>query len=81
MGIRNYFKGDAEFYIFCLTELSGIKRMELLNITEQCYSNKTIAKKWRNTIAKTIHPDICDIETSKEALSQLNKIYENMIAK
>lgn len=55
--------------------------MELLNITEQCYSNKTVAKKWRNTIAKTIHPDICNIETSKEALSELNKIYENMVTK
>lgn len=74
-----YFTSKEAEYIFYLLELDGKNRAEKLNISMKCYSNKSEAKRWRDSIAKVIHPDICKNPRAKEAVLKLNQLYEDMI--
>lgn len=74
-----YFKGNAERYIFFLLELDGKERLDKLGINKLHYSKKEIANKWRNNIAKIIHPDICHHPNAENAISKLNDMYKEMI--
>ena len=75
----NYFKSDADKYIFCLLELSGEERMKQLKIYKSLYVNKEAAREWYKNIAKSIHPDICTSEKSAEAMAELTSIYNKMV--
>lgn len=74
-----YFKSEAEKYIFYLLELDGEMRQRKLKINKMHYSNLQIAEKWRNAIAKKIHPDNCKHIKAELAMSELNKLYQEMI--
>lgn len=74
-----YFKSNADKYIFALCELDGENREKLLGITREHYSKLKSAKSWRNNIVKLIHPDHCKSKNAKEAIAKLNQIYERMI--
>lgn len=76
---EKYFKSKADEYIFYLLELDGKQRADKLNITMKCYSDKSEAKKWRDSIAKVIHPDKCNNERANESLSRLNQFYKEML--
>ena len=76
---NNYFVSPAAEYIFYLVELDGKDRLDKLNVTRKLYSNKKLAKSWRDKSAKEIHPDKCSIPNSKEAIAKLNQLYEGMI--
>ena len=75
----NYFKSEADRYIFCLLELSGEERMKQLKIYKSLYMNKNIAKEWYKEIAKSIHPDVCKCERADEAMAELTSIYNKMV--
>lgn len=74
-----YFKGNAEKYIFFLIELDGKERLDKLGISRLHYSKKEVASKWRNNIAKVIHPDVCHHPNAERAMSELNDMYKEMI--
>lgn len=74
-----YFSSISNRYIFALMELDGKARAKLLGITKEHYSNLQLAKGWKRSIAKQIHPDICNHSDAQSAMSKLNSIYEGMI--
>lgn len=74
-----YFKGEAERYIFLLLELDGKQRLDKLGVHRIHYGRKDIAEKWRNEIAKIIHPDICSHLQAQKAMAELNEMYKEMI--
>jgi len=66
-------------YIFYLTKTDGKNRTKLLNIKDEYYENKNLAKKWYREIAKFVHPDKNQqSNNSKNAFIILNKMYEVM---
>lgn len=75
-----YFNSLASEYIFYLLELDGKDRLDKLNINRKYYSNKKLAKGWRDKIAWEIHPDRCNIDGADRALAKLNQLYEGMIS-
>lgn len=75
-----YFKGEAEKYIFYLLELDGKARLDKLGVNKIHYSKKEIAFKWRNEIAKKIHPDSCVNKMAEKAMNELNYLYREMIS-
>lgn len=76
-----YFSSKSNEYIFYLTELDGEIMIKKLGITKSNFTNEKEAKKWRDTISKQIHPDICHHPKAEEAMSRLNKMYSNMVGK
>ena len=75
----NYFKSQADKYIFCLLELDGEERMKQLKIYKSLYVNKNAAREWYMNIARNIHPDVCKTEKSAEAMAELTSIYNKMV--
>ena len=75
-----YFTSLAAEYIFYLLELDGKDRLNKLNVNRKYYSNKRLAKVWRDKIAWEIHPDRCKINGADRALAKLNQLYESMIS-
>lgn len=75
----NYFKSEADKYIFCLLELDGEERMKQLKIYKSLYVNKNAAREWYMNIARNIHPDTCKLEKSVEAMAELTSIYNKMV--
>lgn len=73
-----YFKSEAEKYIFFLLELEGEVRQRKLKINKMHYLNPQVAEKWRNNIAKIIHPDGCKHIEAEKAMIELNKLYQEM---
>lgn len=78
-GNLDYFKSKEEELIFYLLELDGEKRNKKLNITKSCYYNKKDAKKWRNNIAKYLHPDKLSHPKAERATAKLNQLYFEMV--
>ena len=74
-----YFRGEAEKYIFYLLELDGKERLDKLAVSRLHYAKKDIAEKWKNKIAKAIHPDVCKHPLAEKATAQLNGMYQEMI--
>ncbi|MGL4874070.1 MAG: hypothetical protein ACRC30_05405 [Clostridium sp.] len=69
-----YFKSEADEYIFYILELSGKKRTEKLKVKESFYRNKKEGKKWRNSILKKIHPDICKNPKANDAINEFEQL-------
>ena len=74
-----YFRGEAEKYIFYLLELDGKERLDKLAVSRLHYAKKNIAEKWKNKIAKIIHPDVCKHPLAEKAMARLNGMYQEMI--
>ena len=75
-----YFKGEAEKYIFYLLELDGKTRLNKLGVNKMHYAKKETALKWRNEIAKKIHPDNCTNKMAQKAMNELNYLYREMVS-
>lgn len=73
-----YFKSIEHKIIFALLYTDSVLRERLLGISEKMYINKDEAKNWRNVLAKLIHPDVCKIDGTEEAIKKLNEFYERM---
>ncbi len=78
MNIDDYFKSEEHKLIFALVYTDTYLRADLLGITEELYTDKKLAKAWRNSIISKIHPDVCNIPGAKEAVEKLNAFYERM---
>ncbi len=77
--MNNYFISREAEIIFYLVELEGETRLKKLGINRTHYSNKNKATKWRNDLAKLIHPDKCDHPEAVKAFTILEKMYHEMI--
>lgn len=73
-----YFVSKANEYIFYLLELEGDLRANKLGVTKRHFTNKRIAKQWKNAILKEIQPKVCKNSRANEAIKALNSIYESM---
>lgn len=73
-----YFVSKANEYIFYLLELEGDLRANKLGVTKRHFTNKRIAKQWKNSILKEIRPKVCKNSRANEAVAVLNSIYEEM---
>lgn len=76
---NDYFKSKTDEYIFYLLEMDGKQRAEKLKINRNCYLSKVEAKKWRNKIAKELHPDKSNHKKATQAAAKLNQLYKEMI--
>jgi hypothetical protein len=76
-----YFKSEATRIIYALVKLDGDQRLKELKIDKSYYRDSEKAKKWRNQIAKLIHPDRCDHPQSAVAANKLSEIFNNMVRK
>jgi hypothetical protein len=73
------FISEAAKYIFCLTKLDGKNRQSNLGVTTLHYSNKDVAKKWKQKIIQKIHPDHCSHPSARKAYDVLNMMYKEMV--
>lgn len=73
------FISEAAKYIFCLTKLDGKNRQLNLGVTSLHYSDKDVAKKWRQKIIQKIHPDHCSHPSARKAYDVLNMMYKEMV--
>lgn len=74
-----YFKSEAAQIIYALLRLDGDLRLKELGVDKSHIRDPEKAKKWRNNIAKVIHPDLCKHPEAATASAQLSKLYEKMI--
>lgn len=71
-----FFKDKVSAKIFYLTQLSGETQMKFLGITIAHYSNKKLAKKWRDEQLKVLKN--CEHGFKDLAIEKLEKIYKGM---
>jgi len=76
-----YFKSEAARIIYALLKLDGEQRLNELGIDRSHYRDLDKAKKWRNEIAKLIHPDLCKHPQSNLATNKLTELFGNMIGR
>jgi hypothetical protein len=74
-----YFKSEAARIIYALVELDEEYRLKELGIDKSYYGDSDKAKKWRNKLAKIIHPDQCKHPKAALATTQLTQLYKNMV--
>ena len=75
---NDYFVSDSDKYIFYLVELDGEDRFNKLQLTDTQFRERKAAKKWRDNIAKVIHPDCCHHPKANEAMNELTMLYDMM---
>ncbi|MGL4335259.1 MAG: hypothetical protein ACRCST_00090 [Turicibacter sp.] len=75
---NDYFVNDAVEYIFYLVELEGDVQMKKLGIGKTHFTNKRVAKTWRDKISKQIHPDVSNHPKASDAMANLNDLYQQM---
>lgn len=73
-----YFNSEVSEIIYYLLNLDGRVRLDKLKITQKHFLDKDIAKEWKLSMAKKLHPDICKHEKATEAMSEVNKLYKEM---
>lgn len=76
-----YFKSEAVRIIYALVELDGEQRLRELGVDKSYYRDLGKAKKWRNKLAKVIHPDACKHAKAALATNKLTEIFQNMTGK
>ncbi len=73
-----YFASEPARYIYALTELDGEHRLKELGVEKDHYYNKEKARRWRDTIAKAIHPDVCAHPHANAASAKLTELYQEI---
>lgn len=76
-----YFKSEADRIIYALVRLDGEERLRELGVDRSYTRDLEKAKRWRNCLAKIIHPDVCKHPDAAEASTKLTKLYEQMTRK
>jgi hypothetical protein len=69
---------DAEI-VYSIIKLDGEQRLKALGINKSHYKDSDKAKKWRNDIAKKIHPDKCAHPHAAKAMDEIVALYDNMV--
>ena len=75
-----FFKSEESKYLFCLTEVDGCKRNEVIGLTDELYDDKNLAQKWYRKILKIIRADVRDSERTRNAFNELNKLYRTIMS-
>jgi hypothetical protein len=73
-----YFTSEPARYIYALVELDGAYRLKELGILKHHYFNKEKARRWRDQIAKVIHPDVCLHPQASAAFAKLDDLYQEI---
>ena len=74
-----YFNSEEARFIYALVELDGEQRLKELGVNKSYYRDFNKAKKWRNEVAKIIHPDVCKHPKATLAINKLTELFENMV--
>lgn len=74
-----YFKSESARMIYALVELDEKYRLRELGIDISYYRDVEKAKKWRNKVAKIIHPDFCKHPKANLAMNILTDVFNNMV--
>jgi hypothetical protein len=74
-----YFNSEESRLIYALIELDGEQRLKELGVNKSYYRDVNKAKKWRNELAKIIHPDVCKHPKAALAINKLTELFENMV--
>lgn len=74
-----YFKSESARIIYALVELDEKYRLKELGVDRTHYRDIEKAKKWRNKIAKLIHPDYCQHPKATLAMNILTNLFNNMV--
>lgn len=74
-----YFKSESARIIYALVELDEKYRLKELGVDRTHYRDVEKAKKWRNKIAKLIHPDYCQHPKATLAMNLLTDLFNNMV--
>lgn len=77
----SFFVSPAAEYIFALLYLEGDAKERILATSIRHYRDRDLAKAWRDTIAKLIHPDRCLHPDATKAMAALSRIYRRMTAR
>jgi len=80
----NYFKSEADAYIFILAYTDAKNRCRLLGIRKYHYLNSNLATEWRDNIYNIItnrDPELSSMNVNdlQKALNILDDLYRNMI--
>ena len=70
------FISEQQEYIFYLTKLEGKHRNKALGLTDKHYDDKSLAKKWKKSLAQKV---ASDKGGSDEALKVLFRIYDALV--
>lgn len=73
-----YFQSEVARIIYALVELDGKQRLKQLGLDKSYVVNPEKSKKWRNDIAKKIHPDVCQHPKASDASIKLVELYKEM---
>jgi len=73
-----YFLSEAARLIYALVVLDGESQQKELSLTPTHYRDAKLAKSWRDSIARQVHPDVCHHAKAHEAVDQLSRIYHRM---
>lgn len=73
------FTSKREEYLFYLTSLEGKQRNTLIGLTNELYTDKTLAKKWYKSIVKIIQPDVNTDDRTSLAFKTLKSLYDVVI--
>ncbi len=76
-----YFKSEACEKIFYLVCMTGEAKTLALGITRRHFAEEEKAREWRDSFLKVIHPDVCEHPKAHEAACEVERIYQEMIAR
>jgi cell division protein FtsB len=75
----DYFVSPEAEIVYSIINLDGEQRLKALGVNKTHYKNSDKAKKWRNDLAKKVHPDKCAHPHAGKAMDEITALYENMV--
>lgn len=75
----DYFVSPEAEIVYSIINLDGEQRLKALGVNKTHYKNSDKAKKWRNDLAKKVHPDKCAHPQAGKAMDEITALYENMV--
>lgn len=74
-----FFASEAARAIFALLHLHGDPQFDMLDITVRHFGDRRLARRWRDHVARLVHPDRCDHPAAARAMAEVSDIYEAML--
>jgi len=79
MAKGHFFVSDAAELIYGLLYLEGDAKSAITKITPRHFSDRKLAKRWRDHALGLVHPDRCDHVDAGRAAAVVNKLYPFML--
>lgn len=77
--IKQFFKSEADMYIFILLYTDSSNRMKLLGVEKDHYYDELLAAKWYRDIFNILTTDPCsDLKERDRAIEKLRYLYCGM---